>query len=114
MRLSKEEEDRIKIANLVVWLQMAVFAADETMSITWFNRHKTKYALNNFSDTVVKEHGKLLKAFWDMPEQIDMADVSNRLTKFAELLTDMDYEEMQDCIELIKNYLKEKRNGNIN
>jgi hypothetical protein len=114
MQLSKEEEERIKIANLVVWLQMCVFAADETMNITWFNRHKTKYALNNFSDTVVKEHGKLLKAFWDIPDQIDMPDVCNRLTEFAELLTHMDYAEMQEAVELIKNYLKEKRNGNTN
>ena len=114
MSLTQEELDRVKVANLVVWLQMAVFAADETMHITWFNRHKTKNVLNNFNDIVVKEHGKLLKAFWDMPEQIDMPDVCNRLSKFAELITNMDYDEMQDCIELIEKHLKEKRNGNTN
>jgi hypothetical protein len=113
MQLTQEEEDRVKVANLVVWLQMAVFAADETMHITWFNRHKTKNILNNFSDIVIKEHGKLLKAFWDMPEQIDMTEMSKRLSDFAELITGMDYLEMQESIELIKNYLKEKRNGNI-
>ena len=113
MQLTQEEEDRVKVANLVVWLQMAVFAADETMHITWFNRHKTKNILNNFNDIVVKEHGPLLKSFWDMPEQIDMTEMSKRLSDFAELITDMDYEEMQESIELIKNYLKEKRNGNI-
>ena len=113
MQLTQEEEDRVKVANLVVWLQMAVFAADETMHITWFNRHKTKNVLNNFSDLVVKEHGKLLKAFWDMPEQIDMSEMSKRLSDFAELITGMDYLEMQESIELIKNHLKEKRNGNI-
>jgi hypothetical protein len=113
MQLTQEEEDRVKVANLVVWLQMAVFAADETMHITWFNRHKTKNVLNNFSDLVVKEHGKLLKAFWDMPEQIDMGEMSNRLSQFAELITNMDYLEMEESIKLIKNYLKEKRNGNI-
>ena len=113
MQLTQEEEDRVKVANLVVWLQMAVFAADETMHITWFNRHKTKNILNNFNDIVVKEHGPLLKSFWDMPEQIDMTEMSKRLSDFAELITDMDYDEMQESIELIKNYLKEKRNGNI-
>jgi hypothetical protein len=113
MSLTEIEKDRIKVANLVVWLQMAVFAADETMHITWFNRHKTKNILNNFNDIVVKEHGPLLKSFWDMPEQIDMTEMSKRLSDFAELITDMDYEEMQESIELIKNYLKEKRNGNI-
>jgi hypothetical protein len=113
MSLTQEELDRVKVANLVVWLQMAVFAADETMHITWFNRHKTKNILNNFSDIVIKEHGPLLKSFWDMPEQIDMAEMSKRLSDFAELITDMDFIEMQESIELIKNYLKEKRNGNI-
>jgi len=113
MSLTQIELDRIKVANLVVWLQMAVFAADETMHITWFNRHKTKNVLNNFSNTVVKEHGPLLKAFWDMPEQIDMTEMSKRLRKFAELITDMDYLEMQETIELIENHLKQKRNGNI-
>lgn len=68
MPLTQEELDRVKVANLVVWLQMAVFAADETMHITWFNRHKTKNVLNNFNDIVVKEHGPLLKSFWDIPE----------------------------------------------
>ena len=110
MSLTQIDLDRIKVANLVVWLQMAVFAADETMHITWFNRHKTKNILNNFNDIVVKEHGPLLKSFWDMPEQIDMTEMSKRLSDFAELITDMDYEEMQESIELIKNYLKEKRN----
>jgi len=114
MQLKKEDEDRLKVANLVVWLQMAVFAADETMHITWFNRHKTKSVLNNFSNIVVKEHGPLLKAFWDIPDQIDMVEMSNRLSKFAELITDMDYLEMQECAELIENYLKEKRNGSNN
>ena len=114
MSLEHKDLDRIKIANLVVWLQMAVFAADETMHITWFNRHKTKNVLNNFSNIVIKEHGPLLKAFWDIPEQLDMADMSNRLSKFAELITDMDFLEMQECVELIENYLKEKRNGNTN
>ena len=114
MSLTQEELDRVKIANLVVWLQMAVFAADETMHITWFNRHKTKSVLNNFSNIVVKEHGPLLKSFWDIPEKLDMVEMSNRLSKFAELITDMDFLEMQECIELIENYLKEKRNGNIN
>jgi hypothetical protein len=113
MSLTQIELDRIKVANLVVWLQMAVFAADETMHITWFNRHKTKNVLNNFNDIVIKEHGALLKAFWDIPEQLDMADMSNRLSKFAELITDMNYLEMQETIELIENHLKEKRNGNI-
>ena len=50
MRLTQEEEDRVKVVNLVVWLQMAVFAADGTANITWFNRHKTKNILNNFSN----------------------------------------------------------------
>jgi hypothetical protein len=114
MSLTREDEDRLKIANLVVWLQMAVFAADETMHIKWFNRHKTKNVLNNFNDIVVKEHGPLLKAFWDIPEQLDMADMSSRLSKFAELITDMDFLEMQESIELLENYLKQKRNGNTN
>lgn len=43
-----------------------------------------------------------------------MVEMSNRLSKFAELITDMDFLEMQECIELIENYLKEKRNGNSN
>ena len=114
MQLTQENEDRLKIANLVVWLQMAVFAADETMHIKWFNRHKTKNVLNNFNDTVVKEHGPLLKAFWDIPDQIDMVEMSNRLSKFAELITDMDYLEMQECAELIEKHLKQKRNGSNN
>ena len=109
----KEEEDRIKIANLVVWLQLCVFAADDTMSISWFNRHKTKYALNNFSETVVKEHGKLLKVFWDMPDQIDMPTVCNQLTRFGSLLAQMDYLEMQEAEELLINFLKNKRNGTV-
>jgi hypothetical protein len=114
MQLTEEHLDRVKIANLVVWLQMAVFAADETAHIKWFNRHKTKNVLNNFNDIVVKEHGPLLKAFWDIPDQIDMVEMSNRLSKFAELITDMDYLEMQECTELIEKHLKEKRNGNTN
>jgi len=48
-----------------------------------------------------------------MPEQIDMTEMSKRLSKFAELITDMNYLEMQESIELLENYLKQKRNGNV-
>jgi hypothetical protein len=42
-----------------------------------------------------------------------MVEMSNRLSKFAELITDMDFADMQESIELIENYLKQKRNGNV-
>lgn len=109
----KEQEERAKIANLVLWLQMSVFAADETVNIRWFNRHKTKYALNNFTDTVLKEHGELIKSFWNIPDQIDMPEVCNILNRYAYLISNMNHAELQDVVQLIENHLKEKRNGHI-
>jgi len=113
MSLTKEEHEHVQIANLAVWLQMAVFAADEAANVKWFNRNRTKYALKSFTDIVIRDYGDTLKKFWDVPEQLDMPDVCNRLTRFAELITSMDFLEMEECAELIDKHLKQKRNGNI-
>lgn len=111
--MDKEHQDRLKIATLVVWLQMCVFAADETMHITWFNRHKTKNTLNNFVSTVLKEHTPLLKAFWKLPDQIDMPAVTSKLQRFGEQLADLRHDEMDEVSNLIDEFIKKKRNGNI-
>lgn len=107
MQITKEQEERLRIANLVLWLQMCVFAADATDDIKWFNKQKTKSAMNTLVNIILKEYTPMLKTFWNVPDQLDMIRVTKDMQQIADLITDLNYLQMEDVIELITNYKKE-------
>ena len=59
--MTELEKEKIQILNLLVWLQVSVFSADECSTIKWFNRNQTKMLLNRLVDTIDKEHGVVIK-----------------------------------------------------
>jgi hypothetical protein len=97
------DEDKLKVANLVMLLQLCVYAADETVNISWFNRHKTKNVLNNFLNIVLSEHGHIIKAFWDVPE-LNMEEVTKTLDEFGKTVGTLNYYDLQKVTEIIKVY----------
>lgn len=34
----EKEKEEIRVLNFLVWLQVAIYAADETSNINWFNK----------------------------------------------------------------------------
>lgn len=97
------DEDKLRVANLIMLLQLCVYAADETVHISWFNRHKTKNILNNFINIVLSEHGHIIKAFWDVPE-MDMNEVTKTLDEFGKTIGTLNYYDLKKITEIIKIY----------
>jgi hypothetical protein len=102
------EEDKLKVINLLMLLQVAVYAADETMHITWFNRHKTKAISKNFLNIVLQEHGDVIKVFWDIP-QLDINQIIKTLDEFGKAAGSLNYYDLKPVTELINQYKQQEK-----
>lgn len=97
------DEDKIKVINLLMLLQICVYAADETVTIPWFNKQKTKNVLNTFLDIIIKEHGHVIKSFWDIPD-LDMVEITKVLTNFGQAAGSLQYYDLGEVTKLINDY----------
>jgi hypothetical protein len=107
------QEEQIKVLNLLMWLQVSVYASDNCESIKWFYSHRTKQSLKQAVDTIVKEHGKTIMAMWDA-DGVQMPLVTETMDKFAKLVADMDYYKLPDIVLLLQLYNEGKLDTLLN
>lgn len=100
-------QEQIKVLNLLMWLQVSVYASDECETIKWFYNHKTKQLLKQTIDAIDKEHGKTIKAIWDA-DGVQMPLVTQVLDKFASQLALIDYYKLPDINLLLELYSEGK------
>lgn len=104
------EEDKLKVINLLMLLQVTVYATDATDNINWFNRHETKAISKNFLNIVLREHGEIIKAFWNIPN-MDMAQVTKTLDAFGKVAGSLDYYDLEPITQLINNYKQNQKSN---
>jgi hypothetical protein len=102
--MTELEKEKIQILNLLVWLQVSVFSADECSTIKWFNRNQTKMLLNRLVDTIDKEHGVVIKELWNA-EGVNMDDAMREVVKFSELISRIPYYRIPDLNKVIQQYM---------
>jgi hypothetical protein len=102
--MTEHEKEKIQILNLLVWLQVSVFSADECATIKWFNRNQTKMLLNRLVDTINKEHGIVIKELWDV-EGVNMDDAMREIVRFSELVSRIPYYKIPDLSQIIEKYI---------
>jgi hypothetical protein len=102
--MTELEKEKIQILNLLVWLQVSVFSADECSTIKWFNRNQTKMLLNRLVDTIDKEHGVVIKELWNV-EGVNMDDAMREVVKFSELVSRVPYYRIPDLTQIIQQYM---------
>ena len=102
--MTELEKEKIQILNLLVWLQVSVFSADECSTIKWFNRNQTKMLLNRLVDTIDKEHGIVIKELWNV-EGVNMDDAMREVVKFSELVSRIPYYRIPDLTQIIQHYI---------
>ena len=102
--MTELEKEKIQILNLLVWLQVSVFSADECSTIKWFNRNQTKMLLNRLVDTIDKEHGVVIKELWNV-EGVNMDDAMREVVKFSELVSRIPYYRIPDLTQIIQQYI---------
>ena len=107
------QQEQIKVLNLLMWLQVSVYASDECEPIKWFFNHRTKQSLKQTVDAINKEHGNTIKAIWDA-DGVQMPLVTEVMDKFAKLVADLDYYKLPDIVLLLKMYNEGKLDTLLN
>jgi hypothetical protein len=102
-----QDEEKLRIVHLMMHLEVCIHACDNTESIKWFNRQKTKMIMKNFVDIVLKEHGHLFKAFWETPG-LDMTDFVRTITEFGEVASTVPLMDLPELTAMIKNFKETK------
>jgi hypothetical protein len=108
-----KQEEQIKVLNLLMWLQVSVYASDECESIKWFFNHKTKQSLRQAVDAINKEHGNTIKAIWDA-DGVQMPMVTEVMDTFTKLVAQLDYYKLPEINLLIKLYNEGKLDTLLN
>jgi len=98
-----KEEEKLRILNLLMWLQVSVYASDDCESIKWFYNHRTKQSLKQAIDAITKEHGKTIKAMWDA-DGVQMPMVTEVMDTFTKLIANLDYYKLPEINLLIELY----------
>jgi len=101
------DEEKLRVVHLMMHLEVCIYACDNTESIKWFNRHKTKMTMKSFIDTVLKEHGHLFKAFWDTPG-LDMTDFVRTISEFGNEVSTIPLMDLPEITAIIKEYKQNK------
>ncbi len=97
------QEEQIKVLNLLMWLQVSVYASDDCEPIKWFYNHRTKQSLKQTIDAINKEHGTTIKAIWDADGD-QMPLVTEVMNTFTKLIAELDYYKLPDIVMLLKMY----------
>lgn len=111
---NKEEVEKIRVLNLLMWMQASVYASDDCEGIDWFYRNQTKNVLKRAVDIIQKEHGPSINSLWDVQDDSKiMTDVTNDLMEFSEELASTPYWMLSDLTNAIRQYKKEVEEKNL-
>jgi len=99
----KTDQEKIKILNLLMWLQVSIYASDDCEPIKWFYNKKTKHSLKATQQAINSEHGRTIKALWDV-DGVQMPMVTEVMDKFTKLLADISYYKLPDINLLLQLY----------
>lgn len=98
-----KQEEQLRVLNLLMWLQVSVYASDECEPIKWFYNRRTKQSLKQAVDAISKEHGKTIMAMWDA-DGVQMPMVTEVMDTFVKLIAQMDYYKLPEIVYLIELY----------
>ena len=111
---NKEEVEKIRVLNLLMWMQASVYASDDCEGIDWFYRNQTKNILKRAVDIIQKEHGATINSLWSVQDDSKiMTDVTNDLMEFTEELASTPYWMLSDLTNVIRQYKKEVEEKNL-
>lgn len=111
---NKEEIEKIRVLNLLMWMQASVYASDDCEGIDWFYRNQTKNVLKRAVDIIQKEHGPSINSLWSVQDDSKiMTDVTNDLMEFTEELASTPYWMLSDLTNAIRQYKKEVEEKNL-
>lgn len=104
--ITQDELEKIKVLNLLMWLQASLYAGDECEEIKWFYNHQTKMLLKRLNESIQREHGKTITALWDADGAI-LPDITRQLDDFTYEMATYGYWMLPELTKLIQNAKEE-------
>ena len=59
-KITHDDHEKLKVLNLLMWLQASLYAADECETVKWFYNHQTKMLMKRLNESIQREHGKTI------------------------------------------------------
>jgi len=100
-QLTKEEHEKLKVLNLLMWTQATLYASDDCEPIKWFYNHQTKMLLKRLNDSIQREHGKTINELWNV-EGVTMPNITRHLDEFTKEMAEFGYWMLPELIKLIQ------------
>jgi hypothetical protein len=99
--ITQDELEKIKVLNLLMWLQASIYAGDECEDIKWFYNHQTKMLLKRLNESIQREHGKTITALWDA-DGATLPEITKHLDDFTYEMATYGYWMLPELIKLIQ------------
>jgi hypothetical protein len=99
--ITQDDLEKIKVLNLLMWLQASIYAGDECEDIKWFYNHQTKMLLKRLNESIQREHGKTITALWDADGAM-LPDITRQMSEFTSLLAEYGYWMLPELTEYIR------------
>lgn len=100
-KITHDDHEKLKVLNLLMWLQASLYAADECEPIKWFYNHQTKMLLKRLNDSIQREHGKTITAMWDVDGAL-LPDITRQMSEFTQVLAGCGYWMLPELTKLIQ------------
>ena len=99
--ITKDELEKVKVLNLLMWLQASIYSGDECEPIKWFYNHQTKMLLKRLNDSIQREHGKTITALWNADGAI-LPDITQQIDDFTYEMSTYGYWMLPELTEFIR------------
>ena len=99
--ITKDELEKVKVLNLLMWLQASIYAGDECETIKWFYYHQTKMLLKRLNESIQREHGKTITALWNTDGAI-LPNITEQIDDFTFEMSTYGYWMLPELTEYIR------------
>jgi len=101
LEITKDEADKLKVLNLLMWTQATLYASDECETIKWFYNHQTKMLMKRLNESIQREHGKTISELWNV-DGVTMPSITEHLDEFTYEMASFGYWMLPELIKLIQ------------
>ena len=100
-KITHEDHEKLKVLNLLMWLQASLYAADECETVKWFYNHQTKMLMKRLNESIQREHGKTITELWNVDGAL-LPDITRQMGEFTRVLAEYGYWMLPELTEYIR------------
>ena len=100
-KITHDDHEKLKVLNLLMWLQASLYAADECETVKWFYNHQTKMLMKRLNESIQREHGKTITELWNVDGAI-LPDIRRQIDDFTYEMASYGYWMLPELTEYIR------------